>query len=125
CIKLNFEPLFMTGPITNIKENWVTTSTMNQIYLWDFKNGKLLNKYLIPQGNISCTRFDSSKIIVSSTNCLKLIDINSKKVLNLQTDHTKSITCMQYNQKYCVTGSKDKFVKLWDVRSGKCIKSLQ
>lgn len=38
--------------------------------------------------------------------------------------HTDGITCLQFNQKYLMTGSYDATVKIWRVDTGECIRTL-
>ena len=38
--------------------------------------------------------------------------------------HTDGVTCLQFNQKYLMTGSYDATVKIWRVDTGECIRTL-
>lgn len=40
------------------------------------------------------------------------------------TGHSDSVYCVHYNDKYIVTGSRDRTIKVWDANSCKLIKSL-
>lgn len=38
--------------------------------------------------------------------------------------HTDGVTCLRFNRKYLISGSYDATVKVWDVDSGTCIRTL-
>lgn len=40
------------------------------------------------------------------------------------TGHTDGITCLQFNTKYLISGSYDATIKIWDIQTKECIRTL-
>ena len=59
--------------------------------------------------------FEKEQIVFITNSCyIKLMDLPSKKVVAL-IGHEDIIMCMDFQNNYLITGSKDKLIKLWKV----------
>jgi len=81
------------------------------------------------EGYLACCRFlDNTRILTCSgdSTCL-LWDIQTQKTLTRFSDHTGDVMSVSLNPKdpnMFVSGSCDASAKVWDIRSGKCVKSF-
>ncbi len=68
---------------------------------------------------------DCKSILTCYDNALHLIDINSKDYINF-AGHSDDIMEMDisYDNKYIVSHSRDKTIRLWDVPTGECLKVI-
>ena len=57
---------------------------------------------------------------------INVTDIESLKRKQTLTGHSDWITCLSIsmNTKAFITGSLDKQIKVWDLNSGKCVKTI-
>lgn len=52
---------------------------------------------------------------------INITDVDSLKRKQTLTGHSDWITCMAVENKFFVTGSLDKTVKVWDLSTGACV----
>ena len=75
----------------------------------------------IGRGDIKKVKYspDGTILAVATSIGLWLYDVNNTEEFALLMPHTSSITCMDFSPdgKTLVTGSNDKFVRLWDVKT--------
>ncbi|OUM63678.1 hypothetical protein PIROE2DRAFT_9750 [Piromyces sp. E2] len=50
--------------------------------------------------------------------------INKNYFIDNMISHTDSIYCLQYDDEKIISGSRDKTIKIWDIKTNECIKTL-
>jgi WD40 repeat protein len=86
------------------------------------ENKDFSNNYNDKYKNISNDFIDDNNNINKSEKQNKLTEYKNTQTL---TDHTdKVVSLIQLNSGYIVTGSYDQTIKVWDIKQGKCILSL-
>jgi WD40 repeat protein len=107
-----------------------------RIYLWDIASGRInLFKESTKFHQLSfieCLAFSADKkfIVSGSINTrmkpiVSLWDLNKGNCVRRFFGHTEVITCICYwfYDKWVISGSRDKTIKVWDIASGKCFSS--
>lgn len=101
---------------------YILTSTLdNLIKIWDYTKdecikiykGHINSKYFIP----SC--FGKNNLIVtgSEDHYLYCYDLNTKEILQKLSGHTDIITCLDVNDSWIVSGSKDQSIIIWKIKN--------
>ena len=86
------------------------------------ENKDFSNNYNDKYKNISNDFIDDNNNINKSEKQNKLTEYKNTQTLTVHTD--KVVSLIQLNAGYIVTGSYDKTIKVWDIKQGKCILSL-
>ena len=111
------------------KENIIAISLFDEIYLWNDNNSKA--SLLMSYSNNDATSDDSLNNIISSVSwmqnglnlgiglpngSIQLWDINKKMKLRDIDAHDKRVSCISWNNYVLSSGSKDKYIKNFDIR---------
>ena len=77
-------------------------------------------------GNVHLKKFYNDKIVITSefNNKVFICCAMSGKLLHKLVGHTHSITVVEINQHFIVSGSHDRSVKVWNVDTGSCLHTL-
>ncbi|CAF0800563.1 unnamed protein product [Didymodactylos carnosus] len=90
---------------------------------------------------ISCVQFDEKRIISGCTGgSIKVWDINTTTEIMTLVGHSKAVRCLfvdglrlvsgsndrsiKVRENFCVSGSHDNSIKIWDLKTGQCLKTL-
>ena len=111
------------------KENIIAVSLYDEIYLWDDNNyqtsllmaykNKNINNSIRGNNIISSLSFMNNGIILGvglPDGNIQLWDINKKSKLREIDGHEDRVSCLSWNEYILSSGSKDKFIKNFDVR---------
>ncbi|KAH0174018.1 WD40 repeat-like protein, partial [Aureobasidium melanogenum] len=118
-----------TCPIFSPDGNIIATSSRSHIiHLWDKETGRRLHT-LSGYGTASpCVLFtsDSTTLLSNSGRIVHVWDVTSRSLELLLEDHEKQVHIMTLSPDgtTLATGSKDRSVRLWDVRTGECLQVL-
>ena len=111
------------------KENIIAIALFDEIYLWNDNNSKA--SLLMSYSNNDATSDDSLNNIISSVSwmqnglnlgiglpngSIQLWDINKKMKLRDIDAHDKRVSCISWNNYVLSSGSKDKYIKNFDIR---------
>ena len=111
------------------KENIIAIALFDEIYLWNDNNSKA--SLLMSYSNNDATSDDSLNNIISSVSWMQnglnlgiglpngsihLWDINKKMKLRDIDAHDKRVSCISWNNYVLSSGSKDKYIKNFDIR---------
>ena len=111
------------------KENIIAIALFDEIYLWNDNNSKA--SLLMSYSNNDATSDDSLNNIISSVSwmqnglnlgigmpngSIQLWDINKKIKLRDIDAHDKRVSCLSWNNYVLSSGSKDKYIKNFDIR---------
>lgn len=102
----------------------VTAGGDKCVKIWDFVNSTIAHTFEdIHSGPIWKAKFhDTGDFVLSAggDGALKLFDLNSQKVRQQFRSHTDSVNALNFQPftNFFVSGSADKTVSIWDMRSG-------
>ena len=111
------------------KENIIAIALFDEIYLWNDNNSKA--SLLMSYSNNDATSDDSLNNIISSVSwmqnglnlgiglpngSIQLWDINKKMKIRDIDAHDKRVSCISWNNYVLSSGSKDKYIKNFDIR---------
>lgn len=66
-------------------------------------------------------------MVMAINNHIEIRDRKNNKLLRVLTGHTRPVTCLAISAKknLIISGANDHTIKIWDITTGKCIKTLQ
>jgi len=126
--------------VLNGHSGWVTCVDMNNnrlisssydgtVRVWNTQTGNSL-QVLGPLDSASpvwCTQFKSSNIIAGySDSIVRQWNTNTAQCIREFYGHAGGVKCLQFNEEngLVFTGSDDKSVKIFDVRNGECVRTI-
>ncbi len=95
--------------------------------MYDVEANKLKQTYNHPLAVLDCCLTDSGRAFSGGLDTtLKTFDFNHQRETVIGK-HEKAIRCVHYcpTSNLIITGSWDKFIKLWDTRSPTCVGSYE
>lgn len=75
--------------------------------------------------NLTCAMFNLNTILAGCGTHLKLIDTETGKVQTHLHGHKSFISCISFDDTIMLSGSKDKTIKIWDIRTKVCSRTLE
>jgi len=64
-------------------------------------------------------------ICSANSNDLHILNLNSNVLVRTLRGHTDRVKCFVLcESNKCITGSEDKCIKIWELRTGKCVQTL-
>jgi WD40 repeat protein len=101
--------------------------------IWDFKTGKLLEKFEFHVSIASLAISTDNKYIIAGEEdenkkgSIKIWDINSLEYIKIIKTYGEGITsiAISNDNKFIISGSWDNNVKVWDFESGRCLKTFE
>jgi cell cycle arrest protein BUB3 len=105
----------------------LVSSWDGSVRLYDISSNTLKHTYTHSRAVLDCFyKSESQAYSAGLDKQLKMFDFSAQKELVLGT-HAEAIQCVHYCERVnlVITGSWDKFVKLWDPRAPKCVGSYE
>ena len=112
----------------------------NTIELWELESGKCIKTLEGHEGHLTSVRFSPDGKYVASASyddTIKIWEISTGMNIKTLTGHISDVKCLAYSPngeyiasgsaekyKYTANGSVDGTIKLWEVGTGECIKTL-
>ncbi|KAF2075800.1 hypothetical protein CYY_002883 [Polysphondylium violaceum] len=119
-----------TGEINclDMKRNIIVTGSQDQsMIMWDARQNRLVHKFTGHSGNIISTLILDKKdmaVTTSSDNTTRIWDLKTHKTLHVLQEHHDWVTKAIAGGKYLFTGGFDCIIKVWDIATGKSVKTL-
>jgi len=66
-----------------------------------------------------CLQFDEN-YLVTATDVIQVLDVNTGKWLRTMMGHEDSVMCLDFDDKYIVSGSKDNSIRVWNIETSEC-----
>jgi len=108
-------------------EKLVTGATDKTIRIWSLDTLECLSVLSGHQHDVYCLQFDKFGRIVSGAGSgdrtLRLWDIESQTCVQEIRGHRGGVFCLHFKDDCVASGSKGE-IKIWDIRSGKCINTV-
>ena len=103
-------------------------SHINNFQFWNLKNGKRKQQYVPITANEGVAISEDRKyLVVADNRLIRLFSVDKNKVIKKFHGHLDHIRDIQIsdNGQYIASASQDKIIKIWDIKSGKELRSLK
>ncbi|MCI0376798.1 MAG: NB-ARC domain protein, partial [Gemmataceae bacterium] len=114
---------------------WLVSGSFQEIAIWDILTGQLRHKVSGFAYNVVAVAFspDSKLFAVAGGEPtvegeIKVFEVDSwKQIMDVKNGHSDTVygICFKSDNKMLATASADKFVKIWEIPSGKFVKSFE
>lgn len=118
--------------ITKDASKIVTTTYANDILVWDFNNGKLLDSiaeakaWLNPINDICLSRDDSKLFVVRNDSTCYIYDLKTMKIISsIKNNSIMKTICNGKVSNEIISYNEDLTIKTWSINNSKLLKSLQ
>ena len=101
-----------------ISEKYIAVARNKLIELWDLKQSKPVKKQYKDENIITNIVINkpNTKLIITSKNQIKVIEILTGKILQSFSIHNSNITAMSLSDKYLITADIDFNIVIWDLK---------
>lgn len=123
--KLQGHTLKVYSVVLDVERNRCISGSMdNMVKIWSLENGTLLHTLEGHSSLVGLLDLQSDRLVsAAADSTLRIWDPEDGQCKSTLTAHTGAITCFQHDGEKVISGS-DRTLKMWNVRTGECIKDL-
>jgi autophagy-related protein 16 len=106
---------------------FATAGADGMLRTWDSAAGNPLRSYRGPSKPALAVRFSLSGDVLfagASDSCCWMWDVKSEKILGQLTGHTDKVPGLDVASERLISGSWDRWIKVWDIARGSCVQTL-
>ncbi len=105
------------------------TDAGDKLFLWDIETAEQLQAFELPAGTVSCAATDDAQArLLAGTNTgdALLFSLDDARCLQRLCGHKGAVTAGTFhpNGKLAMTAGQDETVRVWDIESGRCLRSF-
>jgi len=103
-------------------DNMIASGHLNgAIVFWDSRTAGTIR--VLKDKIVKCLQYDLSRnlLVNSSSQKVSLWDLRKMELMQTLTGHTSDVRCLQFEDDTLVTGSRDRHLRVWDLKQGVCM----
>lgn len=99
------------------------------LMVWDIRKGKRLKQFTQNKGPVVSMAVSHSRPVVVTTSYrnIRVWNLGRGEIIHTLRGHKTDVTqvCIDQMNRYVLSGSEQGTMKMWDIKTGQCIRSLQ
>ncbi|OZC07347.1 putative metal-binding domain in RNase L inhibitor, RLI [Onchocerca flexuosa] len=110
------------------KERLISGSYDHTLKIWSTETGQCTKTLMGHNGAVICMQSDGHLLVSGSADLSMKHKCWDERMdicaMTLHNAHDNAVTCLRFDNERIVSGSVDRTIKMWDLRTGKCVQTL-